>query len=162
MTFGDPRRLAWTAVVGSSVACASILGVDHDYTLEGVDQGVRCTDGGTFCRTPSQLCCLHASQGYSECVAGGPGTSPCQNSTPIYCDDPADCRDPGLGACCISLNDAQYLLQTQCSTSCPDAGGSYVLCDPNASPGCPPGTTCRSLFVGNYQSSPGWFHACQP
>jgi hypothetical protein len=162
MTFGDPKHLAWTALVAGSAACASILGVDHDYRLGDTDPGVRCADGGSYCEATSQLCCLHANPGYSECVAGGPGTSPCQGATSIYCDDPADCRDPDLAACCISLNDQLYLLQTQCSASCPDAGGWSVLCDPNASPVCPPGTTCKSLYVGNYQSSPGWFHACQP
>jgi hypothetical protein len=162
MTFGDRRHLAWAAVVATSAACASILGVDHDFTLGDTDRGVRCADGGTYCEASSQLCCLHASQGYSECVAGGPGTSPCQGETPIYCDDPADCPDPDLGACCISLNDQTYLLQTQCSASCPDASGWSLLCDPNTPPTCPPGTTCKSLSVGEYRSSPGWWHACQP
>jgi hypothetical protein len=162
MTFGASKRLAWTAVVVSSAACASILGVDHDYTLGDTDRGVRCADGGTYCEAGPQLCCLHASQGYSECVTGAPGSSPCQGETPIYCDDPADCRDPGLGACCILLNSQEYLLQTQCQASCPDAGLMYTVCDPNAAPTCAPGTTCQALFVANYQSSLDWWHACKP
>jgi hypothetical protein len=39
-----------------STACASILGVDHDYTVgDGAagDLGIRCADGGTYC-PPSQ------------------------------------------------------------------------------------------------------------
>jgi hypothetical protein len=161
VTFANKKHLAWTVALATSTACASILGVDHDYALGDVDPGVRCADGGTFCEASSQLCCLHATEGYSECVTGGPGSSPCQGWTPIYCDTPADCRDPDLGACCILLNDQTYLLQTQCQASCPDAGLWYTACDPNASPTCAPGTTCKSLSVGEYRSSPEWWHACQ-
>jgi len=155
-------RLAWIAAIAGSTACAAVLGVDRDYRLgEGpASPGIRCADGGTYCEPLAQICCLRASQG-SECVSTAPGADPCQGFTSIRCDDPADCGDAGL-SCCISLNPQQYLLETRCGVSCPDAGGplSFALCDPLAAATCSPGTTCRPLPVGNF-ADPEWFHACQ-
>jgi len=159
-------RLTCLGILATGFACASLLGVDHDYRwAEGTaDPGVRCADGGTYCTPSLELCCLHAGQG-SACVAAGPGLEPCQGYTPIRCDDPADCGDGGL-ACCISLNPQQYLLETRCDLQCTDQDAAasewLALCDPSAPASCASGTTCQPLVVGDFASQPGWFHACQP
>jgi hypothetical protein len=156
-------RLAWLVAVATITACAAIVGVDHDYRLGGgsADQGIRCADGGTYCEPQAQICCLQAPQGSSECLDAAPGQEPCQGYTSIRCDDPTDCGDAGL-MCCISLNPQDYLLETRCSSTCPDAGSglSFALCDPSASATCAAGTSCKALPVGNFGNTE-WFHACQ-
>jgi hypothetical protein len=158
-------RFPWIAAVGLSTACASILGVDHDYTLGGAaeDPGIRCADGGTYCPPSEQICCLQGSQG-SQCMDTGPGLAPCMGYTSIRCDDSADCGDAGL-TCCISLNQQAYLLETACYLACPATNSAGVpwasLCNPNGGSACPPGMTCQPLRVGNFDSQPGWFHSCQ-
>jgi hypothetical protein len=160
-------RVAWTAAVLACVACASVLGVDHDYAVGGDagassgggpanDPGVRCLDGGAFCGRPAQECCL-APEASLACVDTVTGLDPCPGGTDIACDDPADCSVGEV--CCISLNSQMYILGTRCVPSC--AANESTVCDPagpTASSQCTQGT-CKSIAVTNFPF--GWFHACQ-
>jgi hypothetical protein len=154
-------RLAWAIVALACAACASILGVDHDFTLGsdagagGLDPGVRCGSGNgpSYCATPAQECCL-SDDGGLACIQLAGVSSPCPGGTDIECDDSADC--PSGQACCINLDSQSYILSTLCAPAC----GSMQprLCDPSASQPCGSGT-CAALTVAN--PTIGWFHACQ-
>jgi hypothetical protein len=152
-------RIAWVLVaVFACAACASILGVDHDFGLgadagaDGVDPGVRCGDGGTYCSSPAQECCLDADGGLA-CIQRANVSNPCPNGTDVQCDDSADCAGQ---ACCITLDMQHYILSTLCAPSCRSTESQ--LCNPAASQACSTGT-CSPLTVTTFPN--GWFHACQ-
>jgi hypothetical protein len=151
-------RSAWVIAALTCAACASILGVDHDFVLgadagaDGVSPGVKCGDGGSYCPTPAQECCLDADGGLG-CIPRAGVTSPCPNGTDIQCDDSADCMGQ---ACCITLDAQRYILSALCAPSCSTMESR--LCDPSAPQPCDNGT-CTVLTVTTFP--PGWFHACQ-
>jgi hypothetical protein len=152
-------RLGWAVFAFACAACASMLGVDHDFMLGddagagGGDRGVRCGDGSSYCARPAEECCL-AGDGGLACIPLAGNASPCAGGTDVPCDDSADC--PSGQACCITLDPQSYILSTKCAAAC--GGGESRLCDPAASQPCP-GGACTALTVANFPS--GWFHACQ-
>jgi hypothetical protein len=135
--------------------------VDHDFVVgadastDGANPGVRCGDGGSFCPTPAQECCL-GDDGGLACTSLAGTSSPCPGGTDIQCDDSADCA-PGQ-ACCIMLDPQRYLLSAQCAGSC--SSTESVLCDPAAPQPCSGNGTCTALTVAGPFPA-GWFHACQ-
>jgi hypothetical protein len=153
-------RVAWVVAAFASAACASILGVDHDFTVgpdagaDGADPGVRCGDGGPYCSTPMKECCLD-SEGGLGCIQRAGVTTTCPNGTDIQCDDSADCAGQ---ACCITLEMQGYILSALCAQSSSCANGTSRLCDPMAPAPCGSGT-CAPLMVRTFPY--GWFHACQ-
>lgn len=166
------HRFLVTVVVAAaaSAGCATILGVDHDYSLldagftgdadaDAPDAGIRCGPGPESCDPTNQVCCIASGNSSLSCVSDH-GDS-CRPGTAIRCDDGVQCDG---GVCCIDIAALDVLLGTNCASSCPTSGfgsQSLELCNPGQSQ-CASGQCVALTSLGpSPPLTPGWFYACQ-
>ena len=138
-----------TSGATGTVGNGNVTNVAITCTAAGGDPGILC-GAGLYCDPAAgQLCCINNGTPACATACNGGGT------TPIRCDDQADCAAAGTPAlvCCGSVN-GDIVNNIYCSGASQCTAPKAYYCDPGVASPCPNGGTCTATmypFPGYYR-----------